>query len=143
MIFFGRRQNHKNQAVNLRTNINNCVQRFYKFIVVLFLLVANWLTSTGQTHPPTTLLKTTSINGKDISPSPLSEYSLRATFPYTLQYSSHTSPKPTYHTLSPDYYTKCLGFFCRVELNVEKKINIPLRFRVGSLDYLNKLEGKK
>ncbi len=142
MFFLGRRQNHKNQAVNLSTNINNCMQRFYKFIVVLFLLVANWLTGIGQGRPPEILLKSTSINGKKINPSPLSEASQQSTIP-RFRPTPHLTPEPTYHTLSPDYYTKCLGFFCRVEMQVEKKINIPLRFRVGSLDYLNKLEGKR
>jgi len=117
------------------------VQRFYKFIVVLFLLGTNWLTGVGQANLPKILLKSTSINGKSINPSPLTEGDRHSTF--RPQYMPHMTPTLTYHTLSPDYYTKCLGFFCRVELQVEKKINIPLRFRVGSLDYLNKLEGKK
>jgi len=115
------------------------VQRFYKFIVVLILLVANWLTGTGQGHPPEILLKSPSINGKYVKPSPLKNVSERS----SPRYITHGPPTPTYHTVTPDFYTKCLGFFCRVELQVEKKINIPLRFRVGSLDYLNKLEGKK
>lgn len=45
--------------------------------------------------------------------------------------------------LSDDYYTRHFGFFCKKELEFEKTTRIPLKFRLGSLDYCNSLEGKR
>jgi hypothetical protein len=44
--------------------------------------------------------------------------------------------------LAPDYYVKGLGFFCKKELQLEKITKIPFRFRLGTLDYVDKMEGK-
>ncbi len=45
--------------------------------------------------------------------------------------------------LPPDHYVKGLGFFCKKELQLEKATKIPFRFRLGSVEYTDQLEGKR
>lgn len=40
------------------------------------------------------------------------------------------------------YYIGNLAYFCRKELQIEKTTHLPIRFRVGSLEEVNRLEGK-
>lgn len=57
-------------------------------------------------------------------------------------------PAPSFYRLnslpviSPSYYCTQLGFFCTKELQLQKLTSLPLRFRLGSLEYVNYLEQK-
>ena len=44
--------------------------------------------------------------------------------------------------ISADFYTQNFGFFCKKELQFEKATKIPLRFRLGTLQYNDYLEQK-
>lgn len=45
--------------------------------------------------------------------------------------------------LSANYYATQLGFFCKQELKFEKVVKIPFKFRLGSVEDCDKLEGKR
>ena len=51
-----------------------------------------------------------------------------------------SKPKPF---LSPDFYSKQLGFFCKQEIKMDKITKVPFRFRLGSVEQCDWLEGKR
>jgi hypothetical protein len=52
-------------------------------------------------------------------------------------YGSKWGIEPTYIK-----YVKQLGYFCQKELQLDKLTPLPIRFRLGSLDYVNWMEQK-
>ena len=44
--------------------------------------------------------------------------------------------------LPGNYYTQHFGFFCKKELALEKVTKVPFRFRLGSIQQCDRMEGK-
>lgn len=52
--------------------------------------------------------------------------------------------RPTLFSLiTPDHYTQNFGFFCKKELQFEKITKVPFKFRLGSVQYCDWMEGKR
>jgi len=51
-----------------------------------------------------------------------------------------SSTKPL---LSPGFYAVNPGFFCKQEIKLEKAIKVPFKFRLGSVQQCDAMEGKR
>lgn len=45
--------------------------------------------------------------------------------------------------VSPTFYCSNLGFFCKQEIKLQKVIKFPFKFRLGSVQEVDYLEGKR
>jgi hypothetical protein len=48
----------------------------------------------------------------------------------------------TVPVIPANFYSTNLGFFCKKEWKLEKATKVPFRFRLGSVQYVDYLEGK-
>jgi hypothetical protein len=46
-------------------------------------------------------------------------------------------------TIPASYYNSTTGFFCQKELQLEKAVRFPVKIRLGSVSYTDRMEGKK
>jgi len=67
---------------------------------------------------------------------------LSTTPAYKTQNGSVKLSRP-FTVIAPNYYTQHFGIMCKKELALEKATKIPFRFRLGTLQHCNYLEGKK
>ncbi len=146
--------NIKNQAVNLQTNGVMKSQRVYLFLVVLLLIFPGKIFSQQQMpriaqNSPHTLYFSENFQKHSfrIAPGYRNNETLSGALferiagdQYLIKPSVNVEPCIM---IMPNYCTTQLGFFCRKELQFEKNSSIPLRLRLGSLEYVNRLEGKR
>ena len=135
----------KNQAVNLQTNGLMKSQRVYQFLVVLMLILPARIFS--QQQMPLFAQKTPHIyleenlkaqKNQNNSYSFSAFVDTKALRPFTL------NPLPLrMEVINSNLTIQNLPFFCKKEFIFEKNTSVPLRVRLGSLDYVNKLEGKE
>jgi hypothetical protein len=138
--------NHKNQAVNLQTNVINVVKRFYKIIVfAAFCFQSGVISAQNQVNI---------TSGRPLfSPDKVAPVSMYKVPKKLLTTGFHVVSRPkmafspdfqgraaVVNTIGNNYYTLQFGFFCKKELMIEKTTKVPLRFRLGSLEYVNRME---
>jgi hypothetical protein len=138
---------HKNRAVNLHTNMKIAAKRNIPFIVALALIILNSSIQAqespsikGRGLPQSLVFKARPVaaleGGQGIFKPPAALFRPNP---------SEEGPGPA--SLKPglpiDFYYQHLGFVCRMEWSFEKNSHLPIKFRLGSLEYVNFLEGKK
>jgi hypothetical protein len=74
---------------------------------------------------------------------PLPSFTFSSDLPVLSQEETPASTMlPLYLTPTPEFQVDEMAFFCRIELQLDKWARRNIRFRLGSLDYVNYLEGK-
>jgi hypothetical protein len=56
---------------------------------------------------------------------------------------AYFKPSPVKTTLPGNFYANQLPFFCSKELMIQKTTGIPIKFRLSTVEYCDKLEGKR
>ncbi len=143
IIFFKNPAQPQKSSRNLHTNMKKLRERKISFIVALLLLIivipvkAQKFVENGDKNLPERLILKPAIENKNDTRADFSTGFSRydqKPFSKSRLYISQTLPS--------NLYTQHLGFFCEKEWEIEKSSRIPLRFRLGSLQYCDYLEGK-
>lgn len=67
----------------------------------------------------------------------------KLSLPYYSFQSAKAVPHISINTVVPArFYVENLGFFCKKEMKLETLTGIPFKFRLGSVQYCDRMEGK-
>ncbi len=119
------------------------VQRLCSFLVVFLLIFSGGIF--GQTNSVLVVEDSTYLLFK--SPEKISNFSVYPNFSIGKEispgYFGSVYPRISILNLtSGKLYTDNLGFFCKKELQLDKMTSVPIRFRLGSMEYVNYMEQK-
>jgi hypothetical protein len=137
-------------GLNLQTNAENVVQRFCKIIVALCLVVygpALVAQQLSEKIPEVSIQNSKGFGLLRHYQHPKDIYirqqflSMTNTIKYE-QAAVELKNHAVAASINSSFYTQQFGFFCKKELQLENTTKVPLRFRLGSLDYCNYLEAK-
>jgi hypothetical protein len=67
---------------------------------------------------------------------------MKTTIPFTLKDSLPPNPFFVPAIIPANFYATHLPFFCDKELKLQKALKMSIKFRLGSIEACNKLEGK-
>ena len=123
-------------------------QRVYQFLVVLMLILPVSIFS--QQQMPLFAQKTPHIKSSGNFKARVNRITvIQATllsvmkYPYRFTLNPFPFRMEGIEVINANFTIQNLPFFCKKEFLFEKNTSVPLRVRLGSLDYVNKLEGKE
>jgi hypothetical protein len=131
--------NIKNQAVNLQTNKVQMPQRINIILVVLLMLTGKIFSQQHLSDSSQLFYKAGNlIHTLNIDQGSSDVFSIKKTRRIEQNFMILSVA-----SFDKSFYHNNLGFFCKKEIQLEKITAVPFRFRLGNLDYVNKLEGKR
>jgi len=113
-------------------------QRIAGFLVVLLLMFS------GEILGQNSLVPGTPAGMWSIHKKP-STYTSKFLLPDIIKYRDYTASANNFRLVNlptASFYPNSLGIICRTELKMDKLTPLPLRFRLGSLEYVNWMERK-
>lgn len=112
-----------------------------KKLIISTIFIIMGLTAHAQISGKSILeLRQAAIPSFQLSSFPIFQSSNFPILPFSKFTSNGFYSKPTVPIL---YSYHELAFFCKIEVKLEKAVKLPIKFRLGDVDYVDRLEGKR